>query len=116
MGLTNEKISLSCLQPINDLNRKEIELVFIGGWDEQYKKLMDDYIQTHHLDRVTFVGFHSDPWSLVTDKDILVLPAKLETFSLVFVESVLNGVPAIISDNLGHLSSSKFLESGTLYR
>ena len=76
---------------------------------------MDDYIQTHHLDRVTFVGFHSDPWSLVTDKDILVLPATLETFSLVFVESVLNGVPAIISDNLGHLSSSKFLESGNLY-
>ena len=31
------------------------------------------------------------------------------------MESVLNGVPAIISDNLGHLSSSKFLESGTLY-
>ena len=51
----------------------------------------------------------------MTDKDILVLPAKLETFSLVFVESVLNGVPAIISDNLGHLSSSKFLESGNLY-
>ena len=66
---------------------------------------MDDYIQTHHLERVSFVGFHSDPWSLVTDKDILVLPARLETFSLVFVESVLNGVPAIISDNLGHLSS-----------
>jgi glycosyltransferase len=76
---------------------------------------MDDYIQTHHLERVSFVGFHSDPWSLVTDKDILVLPAKLETFSLVFVESVLNGVPAIISDNLGHLSSSKFLETGNLY-
>ena len=103
------------LAAYNGLNRKDIELVFIGGWDEQYKKLMDDYIQAHHLDHVTFVGFHSDPWSLVTEKDILVLPATLETFSLVFVESVLNGVPAIISDNLGHLSSSKFLESGNLY-
>ena len=114
-GINERKNQLELLASYNHLNRKDIELVFIGGWDEQYKKLMDDYIQTHHLDRVTFVGFHSDPWSLVTDKDILVLPAKLETFSLVFVESVLNGVPAIISDNLGHLSSSKFLESGNLY-
>ena len=114
-GINERKNQLELLEAYNHLNRKEIELVFIGGWDEQYKKLMDAYIQTHHLDRVTFVGFHSDPWSLVTDKDILVLPAKLETFSLVFVESVLNGVPAIISDNLGHLSSSKFLESGNLY-
>ena len=114
-GINERKNQLELLEAYHHLNRKEIELVFIGGWDEQYKKLMDDYIQTHHLDHVTFVGFHSDPWSLVTDKDILVLPAILETFSLVFVESVLNGVPAIISDNLGHLPSSKFLESGTLY-
>ena len=114
-GINERKNQLELLEAYNHLNRKEIELVFIGGWDEQYKKLMDDYIQAHHLDHVTFVGFHSDPWSLVTEKDILVLPATLETFSLVFVESVLNGVPAIISDNLGHLSSSKFLESGTLY-
>ena len=114
-GINERKNQLELLEAYNHLNRKGIELVFIGGWDEQYKKLMDDYIQAHHLDHVTFVGFHSDPWSLVTDKDILVLPAKLETFSLVFVESVLNGVPAIISDNLGHLSSSKFLESGNLY-
>ena len=114
-GINERKNQLELLAAYNHLNRKDIELVFIGGWDEQYKKLMDDYIQTHHLDRVTFVGFHSDPWSLVTDKDILVLPATLETFSLVFVESVLNGVPTIISNNLGHLSSSKFLESGNLY-
>ena len=114
-GINERKNQLELLEAYNQLNWKEIELVFIGGWDEQYKKLMDDYIQTHHLERVSFVGFHSDPWSMVTDKDILVLPARLETFSLVFVESVLNGVPAIISDNLGHLSSSKFLESGDLY-
>ena len=114
-GINERKNQLELLAAYNHLNRKDIELVFIGGWDEQYKKLMDDYIQTHHLERVSFVGFHSDPWSLVTDKDILVLPARLETSSLVFVESVLNGVPAIISDNLGHLSSSKFLESGDLY-
>ena len=114
-GINERKNQLELLAAYNQLNRKEIELVFIGGWDERYKKLMDDYIEAHHLDHVTFVGFHSDPWSLVTDKDILVLPAKLETFSLVFVESVLNGVPAIISDNLGHLSSSRFLESGNLY-
>ena len=114
-GINERKNQLELLAAYHQLDRKDIELVFIGGWDEQYKKLMDDYIQTHHLERVSFVGFHSDPWSLVTDKDILVLPAKLETFSLVFVESVLNGVPAIISDNLGHLSSSKFLETGNLY-
>lgn len=114
-GINERKNQLELLAAYNQLNRKEIELVFIGGWEEHYKKLMDDYIEAHHLDHVTFVGFHSDPWDLVTDKDILVLPAKLETFSLVFVESVLNGVPAIISDNLGHLSSSKFLESGNIY-
>lgn len=114
-GINERKNQLELLAAYHQLDRKEIELVFIGAWNEQYKKLMDDYIEAHHLDRVSFIGFHSDPWSLVTDRDILVLPAKLETFSLVFVESVLNGVPAIISDNLGHLSSSKFLQSGNLY-
>ncbi len=44
-GINERKNQLELLAAYNHLNRKDIELVFIGGWDEQYKKLMDDYIR-----------------------------------------------------------------------
>ena len=40
----------------------------------------------------------------------------METFGLVYIESILNGIPTILSNNLGHLSSYQWMgEVGHLY-
>ena len=40
----------------------------------------------------------------------------METFGLVYIESILNGIPTILSNNLGHLSSYHWMgEVGHLY-
>ena len=33
----------------------------------------------------------------------------METFGLVYVESVLNGIPTILSDNAGHKSAFEYM-------
>lgn len=94
---------------------EELELVFIGPWDNEYKAKCDTYIKQHGLKNVTFCGEQKQPWSLVTDQDICVFPSALETYGLVYVEAILNGAPTIFSDNPGHLSAYKRFEFGTIY-
>lgn len=115
--LTERKNQLELLKAYAQLeNNEQKELVFIGGWDEKYKNKCDKFIEENHLDRVRFVGNVENPWSLLTNKDICVLPAAMETFGLVYVEAVLNNVPVIFSDNPGHLSAFQLSHAGKLYR
>ena len=98
------------------LNLVGTELVFLGAWDEDYKQVCDDYIAEHHLEKVSFLGYLDDPWSEITDKDLAVFPSSMETFGLVYVESVLNGIPTILSDNAGHKSAFEYMnEQGHIY-
>ena len=92
------------------------ELVFLGAWDEDYKQLCDDYIAENDFKNVSFLGYLDDPWSEITDKDLAVFPSSMETFGLVYVESVLNGIPTILSDNAGHKSAFEYMnEQGHIY-
>ena len=62
------------------------------------------------------MGYLDDPWSEITDKDLAVFPSSMETFGLVYVESVLNGIPTILSDNAGHKSAFEYMnEQGHIY-
>ena len=62
------------------------------------------------------MGYLDDPWSEITDKDLAVFPSSMETFGLVYVESVLNGIPTILSDNAGHKSAFEYMnEQGRIY-
>lgn len=114
-GISERKNQLELIKAYHLLDRSDIELVFIGAWDEKYKKQCDQYIEEHQLANITFLGYQTDPWTDVTSQDMIVLPSKLETFSLVFVEAVLNGVPTIVSDNPGHLSSAKHFDVHHFY-
>ncbi|MGV3145422.1 glycosyltransferase [Streptococcus suis] len=114
-GITERKNQLELIKAYHLLNRHDIELLFIGSWDEGYKVECDKYIEEYHLSNVTFLGFQSNPWELITDKDIIVFSSKLEAFPLVYVEAIIKGVPAIVSDNPGHFSVQKFFETGEIY-
>lgn len=114
--LTQRKNQLELIKAFQLLNLEGTELVFLGAWDEDYKQICDDYIAEHHLKSISFLGHVDDPWSMITDKDLAVFPSSMETFGLVYVESVLNGIPTILSDNAGHGSAFEYMnEQGHMY-
>lgn len=114
--LTQRKNQLELIKAFQLLNLAGTELVFLGAWDEDYKQICDDYIAEHHLKSISFLGHVDDPWSMITDKDLAVFPSSMETFGLVYVESVLNGIPTILSDNAGHRSAFEYMnEQGHMY-
>lgn len=116
IGKINEnKNQLELLEAYAKLNRQEIPLVFIGDWEEDIKKQCDAFIKEHSLRNVHFLGFREKPWDEVTDADICVFTSKSEAFSLVFVESVLKGVPSIVSNNKGYQSVSDYFQAGKSY-
>ena len=93
----------------------DLELVFIGPWDDDYKKKCQSYIDKYKLKNISFLGFKSNPWECLTDKDICVFTSAQETFGLVYVEAILKGLPVIISDNLGHKTAYDIFEIGSMY-
>lgn len=114
--LTQRKNQLELIKAFQLLNLEGTELVFLGAWDEDYKQICYDYIAEHHLKSISFLGHVDDPWSMITDKDLAVFPSSMETFGLVYVESVLNGIPTILSDNAGHRSAFEYMnEQGHMY-
>lgn len=114
--LTQRKNQLELIKAFQLLNLEGTELVFLGAWDEDYKQICDRYISEHHLKSISFLGHVDDPWSMITDKDLAVFPSSMETFGLVYVESVLNGIPTILSDNAGHRSAFEYMnEQGHMY-
>lgn len=113
--LSERKNQLALLQAYEQLQDSNIELCFIGPWDEDYKKGLDRYIAEHQLQGVHFTGGQEQPWDLVTDQDICVFPSNMETFGLVYAEALLRGVPVILSDNPGHLSAYEYFQFGHVY-
>lgn len=115
-GITQRKNQLELIKAFHLLENPDLELLLIGSWDEEYKLECDRYIEQHKLENITFLGYQKNPWQFVTNQDIAVFPSCLETYGLVVVEAILNGVPTIISDNPGHLSVSKFFSTGEIYQ
>lgn len=113
--ISKRKNQLELLEAYKMLKNYDVELVFIGSYEEEYYKVCLEYIEKHNIKNVTFMGYMDNPWSVVTDKDICVFPSSMETFGLVYVEAVLNTVPSIISDNPGHISAFELLGVGEIY-
>lgn len=114
-GISQWKNQLELVQAYEKIAISEIELVFIGSWEPEYKEELDNYIFEKGLTNITFLGYQKSPFRLLTDKDILVLPSKIETFGLVYVESILSAVPAVVSDNLGHKTVSEYFGTRNEY-
>jgi len=113
--ITERKNQMELLAAYRQLGQPDVELVFIGDFDKDHKKKCDDYIEKNSLKNVTFVKSLDNPWRYLTDKDLFVSTSKMETFGLVYVEALLNGIPAIVSDNPGYAYVHQLFETGRLY-
>ena len=113
--LTERKNQLELIKAYNQLSQPKPALVFIGSWDDEYKKRCDTYISEHQIKNISFLGHKDNPWAEVTAADLAVFPSAMETFGLVYIEAIMNGLPTILSDNPGHLSAYEIFEEGQLY-
>ena len=112
--ITDNKNQIELLKAYQKLNIN-IPLVFIGAEDESYLKKCKDYIKSHGLDNVQFLGYRENPWFEVSEKDICVFTSKIETFGMVYIESLLNGIPTIVSNNKGYESVKDIFSEGEMY-
>ncbi|MDO4667374.1 MAG: glycosyltransferase [Streptococcus sp.] len=116
IGKINEnKNQLELLKAYHQMNLS-YPLHFIGGWDEEYKKICDDYIEQKSLKNVYFHGHQAHPWRFARDHDIAVFTSCMETFGLVYAEALLNTVPSVISNNPGYLTAKEVLGEGNVYK
>lgn len=117
IGVINEnKNQIELLKAYKKLRRNDIPLIFIGDWQKETKEECDAYIEKYELTNVQFWGYNDQPWKKVTNSDICVCTSKSESFSLVFVEFILRGVPTIVSNNDGYKSAKEYFHSGTTYQ
>ncbi|MCB5109168.1 glycosyltransferase [Streptococcus mutans] len=107
-GINRRKNQLELIQAYEKLSNPNLELIFIGGWDPEYKMELDDYISEKQLRHIKFWGHQKAPFVSLTDKDLIVFTSKMEAFPLVYVESILAGVPSIVSEALGHNTVSRY--------
>lgn len=114
--LTERKNQLELIKAYQKLDHSNVALVFIGGWDDDYKKICDAYIKDNQIKGIQFTGQLEKPWDAITSQDICIFTSQMETFGLVYVEAILNGIPVIFSNNPGHLSAYDLFKVGQVYQ
>lgn len=115
-GVSEWKNQLELIKAFELLQSTDLELIFIGGWNSDYKAICDNYIRENSIENVQFLGYQENPWSFVADRDIVVLPSKVESFSLVLVETIFHRLPFIVSDNWGHRTVGTFFGFDRFYK
>lgn len=113
--VTDNKNQLELIQAYHQLGKFDLPLVFIGAEEESYAKKCHQYIQNNNLTNIQFLGYRENPWKELTDKDICVFTSKVETFGMVYIEALLNGIPTITSNNRGYQSVKQLFSHGKTY-
>lgn len=113
--INDNKNQMELLQAYAKSQLTHLPLLFIGEWEDTVKQTLDDYIEKFALENVLFLGFQDNPWDLISENDICIFNSKSESFSLVYLESILNAVPSIVSNNDGYQTVHSIFDSGIMY-
>jgi glycosyltransferase involved in cell wall biosynthesis len=70
-------------------------LVGRGSHEQQLRELA---AELGIASRVTFAGWHDNPWSLMRRASLFVLPSRWEGFGNVVIEALASGCPVVVSD------------------
>jgi len=90
--LSPEKGALEFLKIVESAN---VEALVIG---DGAMKLELEAKASHFEARAQFTGQVLDPWNLICDGDLLIVPSKFEGDGLVVLEAIREGVPLLLSD------------------
>lgn len=92
------------IKAIDTLNARGIpcQLTLIGGGGDCHEKIVN--LAAERPNRVTYLGWVSSPEALRThyrDHDAFVMPSTRETFGLVYLEALTQGLPILYSQQEG---------------
>ena len=109
-----QKILIEALEKLKDL---KIKVLIIGHtMDEEYLKNLKRYTKDLGLEeKVIFTGFTKEVERHLKLCDVTVLATQNETFGLVVVESMINKVPVIATNNGGPLEIIDDQKDGILF-
>lgn len=90
---------LRCVQRLK-IEKIDFELYILGEGKERGN--FEKFISENKLyDNVFLLGFHQNPYSYMSNADLLVAPSRAEGFSTVVSEAIVLGLPVISTDCAG---------------
>ncbi len=85
----NPGICLEIAQAIN------MPVTFFGEGAEKFK--LQEFARIKGV-KADFAGQVTDPWALINEGDVLIIPSRFEGDGLVVVEAIMNGIKFLVSD------------------
>lgn len=73
-------------------------MVVIGGYDDDFKRQLDEFIQCHCINNISFTGKlskYEDVIETVCKAKVALLPLKVDLISGTIRESMANGIPVV---------------------
>lgn len=92
---------VKAVKEINTKGKYSVVLTLVGGEGNDEKNILKDIKE---VDQISFLGKILDKSKLLDimrDNDIFAMPSKAETFGLVYVEAMLQGLPILYTENEG---------------
>jgi len=84
------------IEALPEVVRQYPGLVLVVIGEGSRKAYLQKQVQSLRLEKqVLFLGFREDPYSYMTNSDLIVVPSSFEPFGLVFIESFALQVPVI---------------------
>ncbi len=105
------------IEALAKLKKMNIKALIIGhAMDEKYlESLKKKVLQMGMEDKIIFIGFTKDVNEHIRLCDVTVLATPKETFGLVVIESMINAVPVIATQNGGPLEIIEDGEDGLFF-
>jgi glycosyltransferase involved in cell wall biosynthesis len=94
--LAPEKDWITFLKVTKDVQEKyDRDCCFLIVGAGASERSLHNYIETHHIDNVRFLGYRNDVVGILSQSDIFLLTSKREPFGLVVLEAMAADCPVI---------------------
>lgn len=89
-------------------------VVGIDSNSQQGRGLKREMLRNGNSDRVRLIGYREDVPALMAAADLFVHPARLETTGSAILESIVNGLPAIVTAACGYAGHVNLAKAGVV--
>jgi len=113
--LTEQKNILTLIEAINLLNNEDFFHLYICGDGEQKPNLIQKVNNYNLNDKVTFLGYVRDVYTIMKNTDLLILPSIYEGMPNVIFEAMSLGIPSLVSNIKQHKQWIVDNENGYLF-
>ena len=99
--LSEEKGQWHLIRAFSEITkqRNDVGLIFVG--DGPLRGYLEELVNAYHIkDKVLFTGFTANPYKIIQQSDVFVLPSLFEGFPNSLAEAMCLGIPCIATDFL----------------